>query len=126
MLRRIRNPNFQGYENYGGRGLDVDPRWGASFEAFLSDMGERPTPEHSIERKNNSRGYWPDNCVWATTNDQQRNKRDNVRVMLRGTPLILNDALRVLNVNHSALWKRMRNHKESHQQALNFYATRAS
>jgi hypothetical protein len=72
MLTRIRNR--RSHKNYSGRGIDIDPRW-HKFEAFLADMGERPAGL-TLERVDNDRGYWPDNCVWATSTVQGRNRRD--------------------------------------------------
>lgn len=75
MLKRCRTRTDPAYKSYGGRGIDFDPRW-TSFEAFLSDMGERPEGT-SIDRIDGSRGYWPDNCRWAGKLQQQRNIRTN-------------------------------------------------
>ena len=76
------------YKDYGARGITVCDRWRDSFEAFLADMGERPSRKHSIDRINNSKGYEPGNCRWATQAEQVRNSRsckltvDQVREVL--------------------------------------------
>jgi hypothetical protein len=75
MKNRCLNPNDQNYYRYGGRGITVCDRWQRSFEAFISDMGPRPSSKHSIEREDNDGPYDPDNCVWATRSMQSSNIR---------------------------------------------------
>lgn len=75
MLQRVQNPNQWAYQFYGARGIDVDPRW-LDFELFLADMGDKPDGL-TLERVDNDRGYWPDNCVWDTRLAQSRNRRNN-------------------------------------------------
>lgn len=80
---RIKNPNHHAYPYYGGRGLTMDPCW-ERYENFVSDMGERPSLAHSIERLDNNLGYWPSNCVWASRYDQANNKRNNHHLTANG------------------------------------------
>lgn len=86
MLRRCRNKNDQRYKDYGGRGIAVCTHW-EKFENFFEDMGRRPGPEYSIERKNNSLGYFKENCRWATRQEQGANKRNNRRITFQGESL---------------------------------------
>lgn len=74
MRTRVNNPNFHKYPHYGGRGISIDPRWD-DFETFLSDMGPKPTPSHSIERVDVDGNYEPANCRWGTPTEQARNQR---------------------------------------------------
>lgn len=74
MKSRCYNPKARGYAGYGGRGIAVCDRWRYSFENFLADMGERPSPEHSLDRIDNDGNYEPGNVRWATRSEQQRNR----------------------------------------------------
>jgi hypothetical protein len=77
MLARCTNPRHKSYAEYGGRGITVCQRWRDSFEAFLEDMGPRPSSMHSLERLDNDGPYDPGNVVWATPTTQARNRRSN-------------------------------------------------
>lgn len=90
MIERCRNPNHVQYHDYGGRGIGVCERWMA-FENFIADMGLRPSRRHSIDRIENSGGYEPGNCQWATKQEQERNKRTNriIEFMGESHPLVV-------------------------------------
>lgn len=80
MLTRCSNPNNKDWLLYGGRGITVCDRW-HDFTAFFTDMGERPTPRHSIDRKDGDGNYEPDNCRWATPKEQARNWKSRNRLL---------------------------------------------
>jgi hypothetical protein len=74
MRKRCFYPKGKDNKYYGGRGITVCDRW-SRFDYFLLDMGERPSPQHSLDRVNNHLDYTPDNCMWATKSQQMRNRR---------------------------------------------------
>ena len=77
IIQRCTNPNSKSYPDYGGRGILPSQNW-FDFAEFIRDMGQRPTPEHTIERIDNNLGYCKENCYWAPNRTiQGRNKRNN-------------------------------------------------
>lgn len=73
IRQRCLNPNSQNFRYYGGRGITVCGRRLNSFEAFLADMGEKPSGL-TIDRIDNDRNYEPSNCMWATRLDHVHNR----------------------------------------------------
>jgi hypothetical protein len=107
MKRRCRNYGDASYVNYGGRGILVCDRWADDFEAFLADMGHRPSPEHSLDRINNDGNYEPGNCRWATQKDQSNNQRRNRMVEFRGRRMTLQQACEEAGIPHRRVRRRL-------------------
>lgn len=87
MLNRCYRTKTRNYHRYGGRGIAVCERWRNSFEAFVADMGRRPSPLHSLDRINNDGNYEPGNVRWATMQQQQRNRSTGRIVEIDGERL---------------------------------------
>lgn len=84
MLSRCYAETHHRYEDYGAKGVVVCARWRHSYVNFLADMGRRPTSKHTLDRRNNRRGYSPRNCRWATAVEQNRNKYNNLVLTIDG------------------------------------------
>lgn len=85
MKARCYTPSNKDYPKWGGRGIAVCERWKNDFSAFLADMGQKPTPAHTIDRRRSNEDYSPDNCRWATIQEQGgENRRGFQPVVVRG------------------------------------------
>lgn len=119
MKDRCYNINDKGYCRYGKRGIVVCESWLTSFENFLSDMGVKPTQEHSIERKDNNGNYEPSNCKWATRTEQARNRISNVFITYKGETHCINEWADILKIKKSILNQRLKRYKWPIEQAFN-------
>lgn len=107
MKRRCTDPNMIQYKDYGGRGVTVCDRWLNSFEDFLTDVGEPPTPKHTIDRIDNSKGYEPGNVKWSTREEQNRNKRSNKNYTVDGVTKTIGEWAKHYGVKSSTLYRRL-------------------
>jgi hypothetical protein len=108
MKRRCYDTNNNRYKYYGGRGISVCDRWLESFANFYADMGKKPSPKHTIERKRTDGNYEPSNCAWATRAEQNRNYGRNVRVELGGDVVIAQDADASIGLRKGTVARRMK------------------
>lgn len=102
IKRRCYNPNDEKYPHYGGRGIQVCERWRNSFPNFLADMGPRPSPLHSIDRKDVNGNYTLANCQWATDIEQMRNTTRNVFVEIDGQRHCVSEWCEIMSI---PIWK---------------------
>jgi hypothetical protein len=101
MMTRCEWGNHSSYERYGARGIRVCERW-HNYANFLSDMGDRPHGT-SIDRIDNSNGYYKENCRWATRREQSLNKSCTVRILFDGNETNLLDLCDLLGISIKAL-----------------------
>lgn len=109
MKQRCYNQNHARYKDWGGRGIRVCDEWLNSFQAFLSHVGLRPSPVHTVERINNNGDYEPGNVHWALPVDQARNRRDNRVIVFNGESKILGDWAKQYGLRFGCLHWRLKN-----------------
>lgn len=104
---RCLNTENKNYSNYGGRGIGIDDRWAESFENFLDDMGNKPTPSHSIDRIDNDGNYSLENCRWATKKVQARNRRITRTIEYNGESKSLAEWAEVTGIHRATIASRI-------------------
>lgn len=106
---RCYNTNYPLYHRYGGRGIRVCDRWNqpGGHLNFIADMGPRPSPAHSLERKDNDGDYEPNNCVWATKAEQALNRSTNRMLPHDGKTQHLSVWAKQLGMRRSTLEQRL-------------------
>lgn len=106
MRQRCNNPLNEQSADYGERGISVCKEW-HSFDVFYADMGKRPSPKHTLERKDNDLGYSKANCKWATWAEQTRNKRSNRLITFNGKTMCLADWAVEVGISFNGLRNRL-------------------
>lgn len=106
--KRCTKPNDKSYKHYGGRGIEF--RFN-SFEEFLTEVGRKPTPKHSIERKDVNGHYEVGNVTWATPTEQANNKRTNILITAQGKTMSRLDWAKETGIDALVIYKRIKYQK---------------
>ncbi len=104
MLSRCNNPNTKKYARYGGRGIKVN----LTFEQFLAEVGNRPSPLHTINRIDNDKNYEIGNICWATANEQANNRSTNRFIEFSGKTQTTAQWAKEINIRQDTLHKRLK------------------
>jgi hypothetical protein len=105
MLNRCQDPKNGHYEYYGGRGIKVCERW-QTFGNFFSDMGY-PPDGLTLDRIDSDGDYSPENCRWATRQQQAANRRTAVKLTHNDITLTIAEWARALELSTSSLRDRI-------------------
>lgn len=120
IKQRCENPRERSFRNYGARGVYICDGWRERFDAFLADVGRRPTDGHSIDRVDNDGSYTCGrcadcvakgaamNCKWSTLSEQNCNRRGNRKVTARGETLTIAEWSRKTGIPHETITARLR------------------
>jgi hypothetical protein len=106
IVQRCTNPKTIGWKHYGGRGITVCERW-RDFKNFYADMGERPK-NRSIDRIDNNGPYSPENCRWASTTEQIRNRRNSTLFTIDGVTAHIDEWGAKFGITANAIRARLR------------------
>lgn len=108
MKNRCYYSKHSNYPNYGGKGIKVCDEWKDDFNQFMTDMGPKPTPLHTIERICSKSDYSPTNCIWATRKEQANNRSSNVLLELDGITLTAKEWSIKLGITLSTIYSRVK------------------
>lgn len=107
MKQRCNDKSSLAYPNYGGRGIKVCNRWMNDFSLFAKDMGDRPSPKHTLERINNNKGYYKSNCKWATVKEQSLNRRSNISIQYKSVTYTALEFSEKIGITLNSLYQRL-------------------
>jgi hypothetical protein len=106
MMQRCYNPANAAYASYGGRGIAVCDRWHDPV-AFIADNEALALPGLSLDREGNDGDYSRENCRWATSIEQSRNRRSNVTLSFGGRTMTLFEWAAEIGIAPRTLWARI-------------------
>jgi len=127
MLERCTNPTNKQYKYYGGKGITVCERW-LKYEYFEEDMykaylwhvnkyGEKDT---TLDRIKGNRNYMPNNCRWATWEEQHKNKKFPMKYVLTNGQHLYS-VCKKLNLDGNCVANYAINHNITIDDALDIY-----
>tara|TARA_R110000787_G_C13271856_1_gene431571 strand:+ start:164 stop:808 length:645 start_codon:yes stop_codon:yes gene_type:complete len=110
MIRRCHNKKSKDYKRYSSKGIIVCDRWQGlnGFVNFISDMGERTSDLHSIDRIDNDGIYTPENCRWATIDEQANNRSSNLPITINGETKNLCQWSVIYKINNQTISERIK------------------
>lgn len=109
MRKRCDNPNTASSKGYYDKGIKYCDEWN-EFSIFQKWAEENGYDENlTLERKDNSKGYNPDNCCWIPKSEQSKNRTTNHYITYNGETHTLTDWAKIRNINRSTLTKRLKN-----------------
>lgn len=105
MKKRCSSPKE--YPTYAENNITVCDEWLNSFEAFFKDMGHPPSKKHTLDRIENLKGYYKENCRWATAKEQNRNYSQNKILEANGEKMSVTEWAEKLNVSRFLIYNRL-------------------
>lgn len=108
MKGRCNNPSNSLYKDYGGRGITLCDEWHEFMPFYDWAMANGYQDNLQIDRKDNDKGYSPDNCRWVTSKENCNNRRNNLNITYKGETKTLAQWSECLGINEVTLRSRIR------------------
>lgn len=109
MKGRCYNPHNPRYDRYGGRGITVCDEWKEDFNAFYEwSVQNGYSDDLTIDRIDNDKGYSPDNCRWATQEEQARNRESNIKITIGNATKTLTEWGEIFELDYKKIIMRYR------------------
>lgn len=106
MKTRCYNKNHKYFQNYGGNGITVCDEW-KDFEPFYEwAISHGYSDDLSIDRIDNCKGYFPDNCRWATHVEQTRNRAITKRVKYGGEEIPIGEVAKIEGITYRQAYRK--------------------
>jgi hypothetical protein len=119
MIQRCHNPNHDGYFRYGGRGISVCSEWRYHPESFVRwSLANGYREGLTIDRIDNNKSYYSDNCRWIGWIPQARNRRDNHVVVWKGQKKTIAEWAEITGLKYHTISKRIIKYRWSVEEAL--------
>ena len=104
MVARCTDPSHSSYACYGGRGITIHNEWLNDFSSFLSHIGNKPSPQSTLDRRDNELGYFPGNVRWVGRTVNSRNTRLSRNWIIDGRTFeSISDAAESLNIDKTTV-----------------------
>lgn len=112
MKGRCYNPHDARYDRYGGRGITVCDEWKEDFSVFYEwALQNGYSDDLTIDRIDNDKGYFPDNCRWASQQEQSRNRGSNVKITIGNAKKTLTEWCEIFELDYKTILARYHRNK---------------
>lgn len=101
MVGRCKDKKMNCYEYYGAKNISICFEW-KTYIKFFNDMGERSI-EKTLDRIDNSKGYFKDNCKLSTYKKQIENRSTIALLEFKGEKKSISERARIIGIPRSNL-----------------------